>query len=451
MAGDKDLPSGFEYVDVLGSGAFGEVVLARHSSIDRLVAIKRIHRFVLSDDQALVRFRREAQVLAAIRHPAVVRVYDFKRTQSGAALIMEYVRGDSLSDLIKAGPLPATQCLPILRDVADALAAVAAAGVAHRDVKPGNVFVLLDGHAKLGDFGLARVVSDPSIFRTTGGQASGTPAYFAPEVSQGLGEPDERADAYSFAVMAYEVLTGRQPFVADGALATVAAHWHQQARPPHEFVPGFPPAASAALLRGLDRVPDGRLLPVPLADALSAIPAAEWPDVAARAGAALPASAVTATTRHVPVTQSVAAVATVPQRRPRRRTKLLIGTVGTAAALAAALVAVLRSGHDSAPALAVRSVSVTASPKGSCPSAVYAFVAVIRTNGSGGTLDVQWTRPDGRVTGVQRLSSRSGQTRVDAGLRFTVTGTRALRGPAVVHVVSSTTVDATSASIDYRC
>ena len=204
---ERPLPPEFEFVRALGAGAFGDVVLARQRSLDRPVAIKRIHRHVLTDADALVRFRREGQVLAGLHDSAIVRVYDFVTNGPDALLVMEFVAGAPFDDVLERRKLSTTDLLTVLDDVARALTVAAAAGVVHRDVKPGNVFVLDSGHAKLGDFGLARVLTDPAVFRTASEAASGTPAYFPPEVSQGA-EPDSRSDAYSFAVMAYEALVG---------------------------------------------------------------------------------------------------------------------------------------------------------------------------------------------------------------------------------------------------
>ncbi|PZS28374.1 MAG: hypothetical protein DLM58_17165 [Pseudonocardiales bacterium] len=449
------LPRGYTYIRELGAGAFGEVALARHDALDRFVAVKRIHRAMLYDDEALQRFRREGLVLAGLHHSAVVRVYDFKIMTDNALLIMEFVPGQPLSDLVEAGALAAGAALTVLGDVAGALAAAAAAGVIHRDVKPGNVFVLPQGRAKLGDFGLARVVADPSVFRTTDGQAGGTPAYFPPEVSQGA-DPDERSDAYSFAVMAYEVLTGRQPFVADGAMATIAAHWHQHARAPHEFIAGFPPAASAALLAGLDREPARRPLPVALITSLTAIPMSEWPDTVtqspAPAAGGMPAAA---TTRRVPVlTPGPPPPALPAASRARHRRRLILAICTVVVIVTAAVLSKLLLAPRSKAALDVRSVSVVTHPdppQARCPSAQFDFVAVIATNGSAGELQVQWTRPDGRQSTVQTISVRSGQRSVSTGLRFTVSGPDPLRGVAVAHVLAPAKLDASSVRIAYGC
>ena len=176
-ASPHPVPQGYEYVRRLGAGGFGEVFLARHVTVGRLVAIKRILPRALSDADNVERFRREARVLAATDSPAVVRVFDLSTQDGSLYLVMEYVPGNTLTDLIDGEPLPAADGLRILADVAEALREMASHGLVHRDVKPGNVLVLPDGHAKLADFGLARAIADTSAFRTAGGTPSGTPAY----------------------------------------------------------------------------------------------------------------------------------------------------------------------------------------------------------------------------------------------------------------------------------
>ena len=269
------LPQGYDLVRVLGAGGYGEVLLARQVSLDRLVAVKRIHAYLLTgpDDQA--RFRREARVLAALDAPTVVRVHDFVSQDSCAYLVMEHVPGRSLAELLDAGALPAPVALPVLRDVAEALRAANARGIVHRDIKPDNVFVLPDGRAKLGDFGLARVTADPAVFRTADGTMSGTPAYFAPE--SGLDDPDVRSDAYSFAAMAFEVLTGRLPFDLADPAQMLAAHLSTPAPAADQLVAGFPPAAARALEAALSKDPQTRPLPWQLVEQLEAVPASHWP------------------------------------------------------------------------------------------------------------------------------------------------------------------------------
>lgn len=436
------LPKGYEQVRVLGAGGFGEVVLARHLGLDRLVAIKRIHAHALAGADALERFRREGVVLAGLEHPAVVRVYDF-RSDSDAFLVMEYVEGASLGDLLEQGPVPVAAALKALGDVAAALTAGAEHGIAHRDVKPGNVFVLPDGHAKLGDFGLARVVSDPSVFRTSDGSSIGTPAYFPPETGQGLSEPDARSDAYSFAVMAYEVLTGRLPYEGLGAIAMIAAHWSQEPPAPVDVVPGFPPAASEALLEGLSKDPAKRPLPEELVRRLAAVPASAWPVPPRRAVAARAPETVLA-----PVGSPAPPVPLLPRRRPWK----------TVAAVLALLVAAGITGwsllRDPAPdpPLEVTRLSVTVTPTtGHCPSAHYVFTAVLRTNGSAGTVAGAWTQPDGTKEAPFALGATKGRRTATAQLVVSVGGTRPLRGSAVLELTLPGSQRATSPPVDYAC
>lgn len=450
----SDLPRGYETVRVLGAGGYGEVVLARQVSLDRLVAVKRIHAYLLSgpDDQA--RFRREAQVLAALDAPTVVRVHDFINEGSAAFLVMEHVPGRTLGDLLEDGGLPPARALGVLRDVADALRVADARGVVHRDVKPGNVFVLPDGRAKLGDFGLARVVADPAVFRTTDGSVSGTPAYFAPE--SGLDEPDIRSDAYSFGAMAFEVLTGRLPFDMDDTVQLLAAHLSSPPPAADLLVPGFPPAAARALEAALSKRPTDRPLPWELVETLGSVPVSEWPGgglspAPARVGAA----PETIRSPRASSPQAVPALPSARRQRPR-----LAAVLATGAVLVAVTVASLLSRPD-APQDAERPAPVTvkalavgtepADGMGSCPLATYEFTGVVEIAGGEGPLEVAWTRPDGRDTTATVLDVAPGQQRATAVLTFQVTGELPLDGAAVFRVVSPQQLTASSGPIRYGC
>ncbi len=434
------VPSGYEYVRRLGAGGFGEVFLARQVAVGRLVAIKRILPHALSDADNVERFRREARVLAATDSPAVVRVFDLSTQDGNLYLVMEYVPGRTLTDLIAGGPLPAADGLRILADVAEALREMASHGLVHRDVKPGNVLVLPDGHAKLADFGLARAVADTSAFRTSGGTPSGTPAYFAPEISLGTHEPDARSDGYSFAVMTYEVLTGRRPFEAPDALSMLMAHWEREPIPPQEALPGLPAESCAALLAGLAKAPEMRPLPHELVARLAKIAAERWPAVA-RSPDPSPNA-----TRHDPTIVSPgfvppslpsgSAAAVPPLRRSRSRR-----TAARAALSMTAVVAIAIAGLSwwrpwaSTEDLVVDSVGVTVTPdSGRCPEAEFTFTGTISTNGAAGTLAVAWERPDGVMTPVRQVSVSSGEDEVSTRLRFRYRGRQPASATAILHV-----------------
>jgi serine/threonine-protein kinase len=440
MTTARTLPKGYELVRLLGTGGFGEVLLARQTALDRLVAVKRLHGRLLADEEDLARFHREAQVLSRLHDPTIVRVIDFRRDSADAVLVMEYVEGRSLAEMLEEGALAPAGIVAVLADAARALSAATAAGVVHRDVKPDNVFVLTDGRAKLGDFGLARAVADPAVFQTTDGSLRCTPAYFAPELGQGAGEPDARSDAYAFAVMAYEALTGHLPYEDLDAVAMIVAHYQRTPPDPTTLVPGFPPAASAALLAGMAKDPAVRLLPAELVARLQQVDPRSWP------------RPVRTTTRAPATVRSTAPPPVVPAlpRSRRRRAPLVAGAVAVVAVAGLAAV-LLRGGGDPAVPLVVSAPEVTVATTGGCPSATYVFDGGLSANGTTGVVRVQWTRPDGVLTDPVSIPVAAGQRHVTTRLRFTVTGRRPLTARALLHVLTPQQLTATSAPIRYTC
>ena len=439
-------PRGYETIRLLGTGGFGEVTLARHAALDRLVAIKYLRRPALADPEALQRFRREAIVLAGLEDPTVVRVHDVRFGDAEPSIIMEYVPGEPLDALLGQGVLSVSEMLVILRDVAHALEVAHGKGIAHRDVKPANVFVLPDGHAKLGDFGLARVATDQEIFRTAADTIGGTPAYLPPEVAMGTGEPGPSGDAYSFAVMAYEMLTGRLPFVGLGIMGLIAAHAQQPIPAPETVLPGFPPSASAALLTALRKDPDQRLSPTELVARLQAVPESSWPEVVRQP------IAVGDRTRRVPQVEKT--LPAPPGQRRRSKKPWLIAAAAVFFAAAIGIVVGLTGGGGKAKVvpLAVTGVRVhTSGLTGTCPKAVWTFTAELATNGSEGQVRLRWVRPDGKATAGQTVDVRPGQHTVPAVLRFTVTGARPLQGAAKLQVLAPGSPSASSAAVSYSC
>lgn len=460
------MPPGYRYLRHLGAGGFGDVHLAEHTATGRRVAVKHIQPHHLADPDMLARFRREAQVLAATDVTTVVRVYDLDLDGDPACLLMEYVPGVTLWDLMEQAPLPAWQALIALRDVADALRSMAEHGLVHRDIKPSNVFVLPDGRAKLGDFGLARPVVADGGFRTTG-PAAGTPAYFPPEVSAGRMEATVESDAYSFAVMAYEVLTGVRPIDAPDAISMITAHWTQPPREVTDAMPGFPLAAAAVLMRALAKEPEGRPLPHELMAALESVPEEQWPsndrspvevpDAPSVEGHVVPA-------RGAPVTVLAPGEGTGPpaptRRLPghsaRKRGAVAVAAcVLLAAAVAAAVVWWPHDGDGGAgqrpPAdVAVTAVAVSADPSvARCPTATVHLVARISTNGSAGTVSVTWLLPDGTHGPRQSFALAEGQHDVVAMLDATLTGSRPIDGDATAVVKPSGLRGSTP--VRYRC
>lgn len=499
------MPAGYRYLRHLGAGGFGDVHLAEHIGTGRWVAIKYIHRHLLTDPDVLARFRREAQILAATEVASVVRVYDLDTVSDPANLIMEYVPGVTLWELMERAPLSAHQALTVLRDVADALRLMAERGLVHRDIKPSNVFVLPTGRAKLGDFGLARAVADDAGFRTVGAPA-GTPAYFPPEVSSGDTEATIESDAYSFAVMVYEVLAGSRPITAPDAISMITAHWTQPPRPVTDALPGFPLAVAPVLMNALAKKPAGRPLPHELMAALEAVPADEWPtndrplvpvpdappleqvyedatgslplgvgespeaappsSVAKRlaeptvvAGPTPPHSAPP-TVPTVAAASAVSATSGAPTaparaRRPGRVRRIAAGCVAVALILGGfvAVWFLQKDAPEPRPVtreLAVATIVLTADPATArCPRATVELVATIETNGGAGSVSVAWTLPDGSQGPAQTLAVADGQREVIASLAVKLTGRNPVNGDAGA-VVTPSGLSVTT-PVTYRC
>jgi len=202
-----------EIVELLGQGGMGAVYKARQRALGRWVALKILVPRPGDESGFAARFEREAHALARLSHPNIVGIHDSGRTQGRCWLLMEYVEGVNLRQLLRTGDLNVPRALAIVRQVCDALEFAHAEGIVHRDIKPENVLVDKKGRVKIADFGLAKIVGDAQagepITRTQ--QSMGTPQYMAPEQLTGSPNVDHRADIYSLGVVFYELLTGELP------------------------------------------------------------------------------------------------------------------------------------------------------------------------------------------------------------------------------------------------
>lgn len=227
----------------IGRGGMGAVWLGTDEVLGRAVALKKLGMMPGSDSPDVARAEREARLAAMLNHPHVVAVYDLAADGDETWLVMEHVDGESLSQRLARGPLPAAEAVPLARQCAEALHAAHGAGIVHRDVKPSNIMVTRDGQAKLTDFGIARATADPSLTQT--GLVTGSPAYLAPEVASGQ-SATPASDVWSLGATIYHVLAGRPPYdVGDNIMGGLF-------RIVHEDPPRLPDAGPlGTLLEGM--------------------------------------------------------------------------------------------------------------------------------------------------------------------------------------------------------
>ena len=246
----------YEIVREIARGGMANVYLAHDRKLDRAVALKVLPAELSRDATFVERFRLEAQAAASLNDPTIVAVYDWGQEQETSFIVMEYVEGRTLRDVIVPGPMEPVAAAKIAADIAKALGAAHRAGVVHRDIKPGNVLIDTNGDVKVADFGIARANgAGDGLTRT--GAVMGTATYFSPEQAQGLAV-DARSDIYSLGVVLYEMLTGAVPFAGDSAVSVAYLHVREPVVPPSKRRADVPPALEAIVLTCLAKDPAGR-------------------------------------------------------------------------------------------------------------------------------------------------------------------------------------------------
>jgi dienelactone hydrolase len=243
----------------LGSGGMGVVYRARDEKLERTVALKMLAPGMLTGDEARRHFRREALALARLNHPHIAAVYDTGEQNGYDYIVMECVKGQSLADKLRAGPMSVREATAIVLQIAEAMEEAHEQGVIHRDLKPGNVMLTPKGHVKVLDFGLARLLADAdatqSLVETQG--LLGTPLYMSPE--QALGKPlDPRSDLWSLGVLYYEALAGKPPFEGPSSLTVLQAITGVPAPPLRAARPDAPEQAAQIVTRALRKDPAQR-------------------------------------------------------------------------------------------------------------------------------------------------------------------------------------------------
>ena len=240
----------------IARGGMAEVYLARDQSLNRLVALKALFPEYAREPSFVERFRREAQAAANLNHPNIVAIYDWGQESGTYFIVMEYVEGRSLRELIHTdGPIDPGRAADIAAEIASALAFAHRSGVVHRDVKPGNVLLTETGTVKVTDFGIARAGAGDALTQT--GSVMGTATYFSPEQAQGLAV-DGRSDVYSVGVVLYEMVCGVPPFTADSPVSVAYKHVREEPVPPSQLNPDVPPALEQIILSALAKDPEHR-------------------------------------------------------------------------------------------------------------------------------------------------------------------------------------------------
>ncbi len=252
----------YELAEVIGRGGMAEVRRGRDLRLGRSVAVKMLRTDLAREATFQGRFRREAQSAASLNHPAIVAVYDTgEDVVAGASvpfIVMEYVEGTTLRDLITSGRrLLPERALEITRGVLAALDYSHRNGIVHRDIKPANVMLTPDGAVKVMDFGIARALADESATMTQASAVMGTAKYLSPEQARGE-QVDARTDLYSTGCLLYELLTGRPPFDGDNMVSVAYQHVGEEAAPPSSLDPEIPPGVDAVVMKALAKPREDR-------------------------------------------------------------------------------------------------------------------------------------------------------------------------------------------------
>jgi len=330
----------YELGDEIGRGGMADVYWAHDRLLDRRVAVKVLAPQYATDPANVERFRREAQSAAGLNHPHIVAVYDWGEQDGTSFIVMEYVRGQTLREILQEyGRLTTLDAARIAADIADALSFAHAHGVVHRDVKPGNVLVTPQGQVKVTDFGIARADSAEPLTKT--GAVLGTATYFSPEQAQGFAL-DGRSDVYALGVVLYEMVTGVAPFTADSPVSVAYKHVRETPAPPSSIAPDVSGAMDRIVLTAMAKDVNARYQSAEELRADLLRFGRGRPLVAAPA----PVTAAAASVRVASPAAAPVAVAPAPVPVRRRRHAGPIIAVGIALGLLVALIVVLLANSD---------------------------------------------------------------------------------------------------------
>ena len=240
----------YKYVQKIGKGAFGTVLLMEDTVVDERLILKFLNPNVSQDEEMMKRFVHELRYSRKITHRNVIRIYDFLSIRGNYAISMEYFPSHTLGNEVNEKPLPLAKAVRYATDIATGMAVAHQSGIIHRDLKPANVLIDEEGLVKIVDFGVAAAQHQGDTQLTKTGYVIGSPKYMAPE--QILGKKvDERADVYSLGVILYEMLTGEPPYHRGDHMAVMYQHVQGKAKPPIELNPSIPPGLSEIVMKSM--------------------------------------------------------------------------------------------------------------------------------------------------------------------------------------------------------
>ena len=262
----------YELEEKIGSGGMAEVYKAHDRLLARPVAIKILHEAYRSDAEFIERFHREAKSAARLSHPNIVSIYDVGVTGKDNYIVMEYVRSSTLKKkILDEGPLELLTAISIAKDIANGLTHAHANNIVHCDIKPHNILMTEDGHAKITDFGIARAVTESTL--TYGGNVVGSVHYFSPEQARG-GAITPKSDVYSLGIVLYEMLTNKLPFTGENPVSIAMKHIEEEPITPSRYRPQIPPMLEAIVCRAMSKSPEIRPSSFELVQELSNVEAA---------------------------------------------------------------------------------------------------------------------------------------------------------------------------------
>jgi len=407
----------------IARGGMAQVYLARDQLLDRSVAIKVLFPEFARDPSFVERFRREAQAAANLSHPNIVAIYDWGQERGTYFIVMEFIEGRSLRDLIHAeGPLPAAQAAEIGAEIAEALAFAHRSGVVHRDIKPGNVLMTESGRVNVTDFGIARATQgDTGEALTQTGAVMGTATYFSPEQAQGL-PVDGRSDVYSLGVVLYEMLSGEPPFSGDTPVAVAYKHVREEPPMLSDVVPTVPHDLERIVLSAMSKDLDTRYQSADdLRDDLVRFGRGKAPSAAPVTAevADFPTGDAVAQTQAVLPTAAYADEDYAPRRNPRKIAGAVVASI-----LGVLLVAMI---------IAILAGVFTSEPSGGAPT-----VAV--PNVVGQTFDEAKLALEAKGFEVEREDEESNQPADQVLGQDPPQGQKLERGETITLTVSSATV-----------